>query len=553
MSKNLLESQAILWAIPLMLFLVGIERMIAGKKGIEIGSWEETLSNIKCGLGQLVIELPVKGSIVLIYLATLKLSPWKIETSWQNFLFSFVLTDFLHYWYHRAHHAHPLLWRIHLVHHQPEDFNYSVGLRLPWLHKLTVLPFYLAQALIGVPIEIFIGSVSLHALLQIWNHTKLIRGKWGLLNYLIVTPSHHRVHHGKNERYIDRNFAAIFSVWDWLFGTYTEEDEDVVYGIRSKTISRLDVIDSNLGPLFGKPEEAEDSSWIIAFVFGGYALVMAPYLSVQETLVPILISIMFMRPRGLKIFTPEQGRLMKILLFLMSLTLTVPSFAGVSIISDFDDTIKTTNVADPVNMTVNGLFKEKVFDGMTEFFRETRAYSRELHILTASPSVIKDQVEETLEENRIDYTTIIFKNYLLKEDKMAYKVNKIASILSSSPDQFILLGDDVDKDPEVFEEVRRLFPDRILASYIHLVRNRPVPKGSINYVTAAELAAHEATAGRMGQVQADRVILSLLVRRRLDGMIPEYAYCPTQGISASNTKMRMLSQKIQAHCRKRDR
>ncbi len=232
MKQDFLHSSAPFYAMLFMLVWILGERVVAWKMKAHIGSWRETLGNIQCGLGQILLEIPFKALLILPYiLIEDRFSLFQIPSNVWVLIGSFILTDALHYWYHRLHHESSLLWKIHLVHHQPEEFNTSVGLRLPWLHKLTVFPFYLAQAILGVPVEIFVVTVSFHAVLQLWNHTELIKGHWGFLNYFIVTPSHHRVHHGKNPQYVNRNYAAIFSVWDYIFGTFTPEKEKVAYGI----------------------------------------------------------------------------------------------------------------------------------------------------------------------------------------------------------------------------------------------------------------------------------------------------------------------------------
>lgn len=314
MKDQLLDNRVILLGIPVMLLIVLCERLAAYLKNKDLGPYQESVANIQCGLGQLILELPIKGFLIFPYLYLLKnFSFFSFKSSAMTFGLSFILTDFLHYWYHRSHHMVPVLWKIHSVHHQPENFNYTVGLRLPWLHKLTVFPFYFAQALIGIPVEIFLMTVSLHALLQLWNHTEMIEGKWGILNKLIVTPSQHRVHHGKNEIYIDRNFAAIFSVWDVLFGTFTTETEKVSYGIKDG-IDPCRIIESNLGPflklkLWTDTKRAPldkdlfNLSMILSLVLGLYTLWLGTKVHPSQLLPLIFMSVALMSQRfyGLKL------------------------------------------------------------------------------------------------------------------------------------------------------------------------------------------------------------------------------------------------------------
>jgi phosphatidate phosphatase APP1 len=213
---------------------------------------------------------------------------------------------------------------------------------------------------------------------------------------------------------------------------------------------------------------------------------------------------------------------MAILCFLLSFN----SFAGVAIISDLDDTIKITHVADPKAAFARGIFGRNTFIGMPEFLKEARTYSEELHILTASPPIIYKSILSTLSSNGIKYDSVAYKNPFKFEGKIPYKVRKIQEVMDKSPHQFILLGDDVDIDPEIFEEVKKLYPDRILASYIHVVRGREIPEGSIPYWTAADLALRELQAERMSLASAEAVLDSIYDLDYYRGVIPDFADCP---------------------------
>jgi hypothetical protein len=142
--------------------------------------------------------------------------------------------DFLYYWYHRFGHRVALGWAGHVVHHQSEDYNLSTALRQTGTGFLTTWVFYLPLALLGVPPLVF-GVVALVDLLyQFWVHTQQV-GKLGWFDRWFCSPSNHRVHHAVNERYLDRNYGGILIVWDRLFGTFAEEDDDepCVYGTRA--------------------------------------------------------------------------------------------------------------------------------------------------------------------------------------------------------------------------------------------------------------------------------------------------------------------------------
>jgi hypothetical protein len=123
-----------------------------------------------------------------------------------------------------------LLWAVHVVHHQSEDFNLAVALRQAVLSPWTILPFHLPLALAGIPPLVFATVESFSTLYQFWIHTELC-GRLGLFEWVFNTPSQHRVHHAVNPRYLDKNYAATLCVWDRLFGTFEPEREEPVYGL----------------------------------------------------------------------------------------------------------------------------------------------------------------------------------------------------------------------------------------------------------------------------------------------------------------------------------
>jgi sterol desaturase/sphingolipid hydroxylase (fatty acid hydroxylase superfamily) len=143
---------------------------------------------------------------------------------------AFVLVDFAFYWFHRSAHMVNLLWATHVVHHSSEDYNLTVGLRHSSIENLFSALFYIPMAVLGMPWQMFLIVYSLNLLHQFWVHTKLIK-HLGWLELVFSTPSHHRVHHARNPKYIDRNFGGTLIIWDRLFGTFKQEEDEPVYGI----------------------------------------------------------------------------------------------------------------------------------------------------------------------------------------------------------------------------------------------------------------------------------------------------------------------------------
>ncbi len=147
-------------------------------------------------------------------------------------LFALVAYDFSYYWFHRISHEVNLFWAAHVVHHQSEDYNLGTALRQSGSGLFGFI-FYLPWLYIGIPAEILFASGALNLIYQFWVHTQHVY-RMGPLEYIMVTPSNHRVHHAQNRMYIDRNYGGIFCIWDRMFGTFQPElpDEPCIYGIR---------------------------------------------------------------------------------------------------------------------------------------------------------------------------------------------------------------------------------------------------------------------------------------------------------------------------------
>lgn len=148
-----------------------------------------------------------------------------------TWLFTILAWDFGFYWEHRLHHKIPMLWAIHMVHHQGEHFNLSLAIRNSWYSSLTSIPFFALLAIAGVPTSIFITVSIFHYSIQFFNHNA-ITPKLGILERILVTPTHHKVHHLKDQYYANSNFSGSFIMWDKLFGTFetTPKDKSINYG-----------------------------------------------------------------------------------------------------------------------------------------------------------------------------------------------------------------------------------------------------------------------------------------------------------------------------------
>jgi alkylglycerol monooxygenase len=225
----------IAFAVPVFLLLILIELWVAHSRGVSVYRLKDSLTSINVGIMS-EFSKAIGGliSVVMYSLITDRFGAftWDVKNP-LTWIFAFLLYDFCYYWVHRTGHEINILWASHVVHHSSEEFNLSTALRQSSTGFLFRWIFYIPLALLGIPVKVFVVVGLIDFVYQYWVHTQLI-GKLGWLEYVVVTPSNHRVHHGQNDYCIDKNYGGVFSFWDRMFGTYAEErdDEKPVYGIR---------------------------------------------------------------------------------------------------------------------------------------------------------------------------------------------------------------------------------------------------------------------------------------------------------------------------------
>jgi len=220
-------------AIPSFIILIIIEMIVARRRGMKVNSHADMISSLSSGMTN-TIKDALKFSIVIISYAWVveKITIYKLEPMWLAVLVAFIVQDFSGYWIHRLNHRVNLFWNRHIIHHSSEEFNLACALRQSISSTFEFsAALMLPAALLGVPWEIFAILGPLHLFMQFWYHTRLI-DKMGILEYILITPSHHRVHHAINPEYLDRNYGQIFIVWDKVFNTFQPELKSIepVYG-----------------------------------------------------------------------------------------------------------------------------------------------------------------------------------------------------------------------------------------------------------------------------------------------------------------------------------
>lgn len=224
-------------SIPVFFLLIGIELVYDFYNKLKYYRFNDSISNLSQGIGSQLTGLLMKTALFFGYKYIFE--HWRIFELPNNiwvWIILFIAVDFCYYWFHRMSHQINALWAAHIVHHQSEEYNLTVALRQSWFQSWFSWVFYLPLAFFGFEPLMFLTLSSFNTLYQFWIHTRGIKNM-GFLEHILNTPSHHRVHHGSNPKYIDKNHAGTLIIWDKLFGTFQKEEEEVYYGITSPLAS----------------------------------------------------------------------------------------------------------------------------------------------------------------------------------------------------------------------------------------------------------------------------------------------------------------------------
>ena len=219
-------------SIPVFFILIGLELLISYLKKTNLYRFDDAITNISCGVLQQITGVFFKTIVILGYVYIFE--HWRIFTLNESilvYILLFIGIDFFYYWFHRYAHEINLFWGTHIVHHQSEEYNFSVALRQSSFQGFVSMIFYLPLAFIGFHPIAFISMNAFQTLYQFWIHTKTIDKMPWMIEYIFNTPSHHRVHHGRNPQYIDKNHGGTLIIFDRIFGTFEPEVEPVIYGV----------------------------------------------------------------------------------------------------------------------------------------------------------------------------------------------------------------------------------------------------------------------------------------------------------------------------------
>ncbi|MEU1837870.1 sterol desaturase family protein [Micromonospora chersina] len=264
---------AVLYAVPAFLLLIIIEAVSYrflpddDERGYEL---RDTSTSLSMGLGSQIIGFPWKLLTVGVYAALWTVAPVHLSPGhWWTWVIVFFADDLAYYWFHRLHHEVRVLWASHVVHHSSVYYNLSTALRQSWT-PMTSLPFWLPLALLGIPPWMIFLQQSISLLYQFFLHTERVGVLARPVEFIFNTPSHHRVHHGSNAEYLDRNYGGILIVWDRLFGSFEPERAPARYGLTKniQTYNPLRVATHEFAAIWSDVRHATSWRHRLGYLFG---------------------------------------------------------------------------------------------------------------------------------------------------------------------------------------------------------------------------------------------------------------------------------------------
>lgn len=228
-----MEKDVTVYAAPIFVISILIEMYFAGRLNQKIHDWKDSFASIGMGVGSLIIGVAMKFLAFSLMLLIYEYRMFELPIDqWWFWLILLFLDDFIFYWHHRLSHQVRILWAAHINHHSSQNYNLAVALRQSWGEVIYKYSFWMILPFLGFHPFAVMTMIGINLIYQFFPHTKLVR-KLGWFGLVFNTPSHHRVHHARNIRYLDKNHGGIFILWDRLFGTFQKEleEEPVEYGI----------------------------------------------------------------------------------------------------------------------------------------------------------------------------------------------------------------------------------------------------------------------------------------------------------------------------------
>jgi alkylglycerol monooxygenase len=219
--------------VPIVMAMIFAELLISNWQNNKYYKKEDTLCTIGLLAGNIIVAFSIKGLILAFHFYLYQFKAFDLASIlplWGMWVLTFIMIDFVFYIYHRMSHRVRFLWAIHLSHHSSEEMNFAVSFRQAWFGPISKIPFFMSLPLIGFDPTIIAVAGVMSTLWGIVGHTQIV-GKLGFVEWVFNTPSHHRVHHGSNKQYIDKNYGNLLIIWDRMFGTFEPEGEPVKFGL----------------------------------------------------------------------------------------------------------------------------------------------------------------------------------------------------------------------------------------------------------------------------------------------------------------------------------
>ena len=230
---NLSVSEVYAIGAPIVLAMIFVEILISNWQQKNYYKTQDTLCTIGLLAGNIIVAFSIKGLILALHFYLYQYKIFELSGMlplWLFWILTFVVIDLVFYIYHRMSHRIRFLWAIHLSHHSSEEMNFAVSFRQAWFGPISKIPFFMVLPLLGFDPTIIAAAGVMSTLWGIVGHTQIV-GRLGFVEWIFNTPSHHRVHHGANKQYIDKNYGNLLIIWDRMFGTFEPEKEKVKFGL----------------------------------------------------------------------------------------------------------------------------------------------------------------------------------------------------------------------------------------------------------------------------------------------------------------------------------
>ena len=230
---NLTVTEVYAIGAPIVLAMIFAEALISNWQNRKYYKREDTYCTVGLLAGNIVMAFAIKGLVLAFHFYLYQFRIFDFANTiplWAMWILTFIMIDLVFYVYHRMSHRTRFLWAIHLSHHSSEEMNFAVSFRQAWFGPISKIPFFMTLPLLGFDPTIIAVAGVMSTLWGIVGHTQIV-DKLGPLEWVFNTPSHHRVHHGSNKQYIDKNYGNLLIIWDRMFGTFEPEEEPVTFGL----------------------------------------------------------------------------------------------------------------------------------------------------------------------------------------------------------------------------------------------------------------------------------------------------------------------------------